>query len=168
MLTENDLRPADILLSTGDATVSAVIRAGTGSRFSHASIYVGGGEIIEAIDPGVVRQSLARAMSDDTLVCVYRRLRMSDAQAQQVIPWHAEKTVWIVISQVLLAGRRHYVDILQTFQLHGRDAQFLETLCIKGGGMAGTLQRLLQTLPLQRLQFPAAERFHGSVPKWVH
>jgi uncharacterized protein YycO len=85
MLTVNDLRPADILLSTGDATVSAAIRAGTGSRFSHASIYVGDSEIIEAIDPGVVRQSLARAMSDDTLVCVYRRIRMSDAQARQVI-----------------------------------------------------------------------------------
>lgn len=85
MLIESDLRPADILLSTGDATVSAVIRGGTGSRFSHAALYVGGGEIIEAIGEGVVRQSLSRAMSDDTLVCVYRRLRMSDAQAQQVI-----------------------------------------------------------------------------------
>lgn len=85
MLTESDLKPADILLSTGDAKVSAAIRIGTGSRYSHASLYAGNGEIIEAIGEGVVRQSLGRAMRDDTLVCVYRRMRMSDAQAQQVL-----------------------------------------------------------------------------------
>lgn len=85
MLSQSDLRPGDILLSTGSATVSGVIRAGTGSRFSHAALYVGNGEIIEAIGEGVVRQSLDRAMRDDTLVCVYRRIQMSDAQAQQVI-----------------------------------------------------------------------------------
>jgi cell wall-associated NlpC family hydrolase len=85
MLTEKDLRLADILLSTGDAKVSSVIRHGTGSRFSHTALYAGNGEIIEAIGEGVVRQSLTRAMRDDTLVCAYRRLRMSDAQAGQVI-----------------------------------------------------------------------------------
>ena len=85
MLSEQDLKPADILLSTGAASVSAAIRFGTGSRFSHASLYVGDGEIIEAIGEGVVRQSLDRAMRDDTFVCVYRRIRMSDAQAGQVI-----------------------------------------------------------------------------------
>ena len=85
MITQRDLRPADILLSTSGATVSRVIRFGTGSRFSHAAVYVGDGEIIEAIGEGVVRQSLSRAMQDDTLVCAYRRIRMSDAQAQQVI-----------------------------------------------------------------------------------
>lgn len=85
MLSEQDLKPADILLSTGTASVSAAIRFGTGSRFSHASLYVGNGEIIEAIGEGVVRQSLIRAMRDDTLVCVYRRIGMSEGQAGQVI-----------------------------------------------------------------------------------
>ncbi len=85
MLTVNDLRPADILLSTGDAAASSAIRFGTGSRFSHAALYAGNGEIIEAIGEGVVRQSLARAMRDDTLVCVYWRIGMSDAQAGQAI-----------------------------------------------------------------------------------
>ncbi len=85
MLNKKDLRLADILLSTGDAAVSSVIRASTGSRFSHAALYVGNDEIIEAIGVGVVRQSVARAMRDDILVSVYRRIRMSDAQAQQVI-----------------------------------------------------------------------------------
>lgn len=81
----SELRPADILLSTGDAAVSAVIRVGTASRFSHSALYAGNSEIIEAIGQGVVRQPLARAISDDTLVAVYRRIRMADEQATRVV-----------------------------------------------------------------------------------
>lgn len=85
MLSASDLRLADILLSTGEAAVSYAIRGATVSRFSHASLYIGDGQIVEAIGSGVTRQTLRDAMSDDTLVSVYRRLRMSDAQAQQVV-----------------------------------------------------------------------------------
>jgi uncharacterized protein YycO len=85
MLNSSDLKPADILLSTGSAKVSTVIRVGTMSRFSHAALYIGESQVIEAIGVGVVRQSLEDALSDDTLVSVYRRMRMSDQQAQQVI-----------------------------------------------------------------------------------
>jgi len=89
VITKNDLSVSDILLSTGSAGVSAAIRAGSGSRFSHTALYVGNGEIIEAIGQGVVRQPLARAMSDDTLVSVYRRIRMSTAQANMVVRYAA-------------------------------------------------------------------------------
>jgi len=85
MLTISDLKPADILLSTGDAKVSTVIRGGTISRYSHAALYIGDSQIIEAIGSGVTLQSLQDAMSDDSLVSVYRRLRMSDEQGLQVI-----------------------------------------------------------------------------------
>lgn len=85
----SNLKTADILLSTGDATVSKVIRVGTASRFSHAALYAGNHEIIEAIGEGVVRQPIERAISDDTLVAVYRRIRMSDAQAKQVVRYAA-------------------------------------------------------------------------------
>ncbi|GAB4262273.1 MAG: hypothetical protein Kow0065_12930 [Methylomicrobium sp.] len=85
MLAINQLKPADILLSTGSAAASVVIRMGTVSRYSHAALYIGDGQIVEAIGSGVTRQSLQDAMSDDTLVSVYRRLRMSDEQGLQVI-----------------------------------------------------------------------------------
>lgn len=85
MLSPDNLRLADILLSTGGAKVSSVIRGATVSRFSHASLYIGAGQIVEAIGSGVTLQSLRDAMSDDTLVSVYRRLRMSDEQARQVV-----------------------------------------------------------------------------------
>ncbi|MCP5418961.1 MAG: hypothetical protein H6970_00520 [Gammaproteobacteria bacterium] len=85
MLQISDLQPADILLSTGDAKVSKVIRVGTISRYSHASLFIGNGQIIEALGVGVIQQSLTDAMSDDTLVAVYRRVRMTPEQAQEVI-----------------------------------------------------------------------------------
>lgn len=85
MLSQNDLSTADILLSTGTSGTSRAIRGMSGSRYSHAALYIGNGEIIEAIGEGVVRQDLSRAMSDDTLVSVYRRLRMSPAQASMVV-----------------------------------------------------------------------------------
>jgi len=91
MLGVEDLQLADILLSTGTAKVSMVIRGGTVSRFSHASLYIGAGEIVEAISRGVTRQSLREAMSDDTLVSVYRRLRMSPEQAGSVVRYVREQ-----------------------------------------------------------------------------
>lgn len=91
MLTINDLKPADILLSTGAAIPSAVIRSVTVSDYSHAALYVGNSEIIEAIGEGVKLQSLEKAMSDDTLVSVYRRLRMADEQGLQVVRYAMEQ-----------------------------------------------------------------------------
>jgi len=84
MLNIHDLKPADILLSTGSAAASVVIRSATISRYSHAALYVGHGQIVESIGSGVTLQSLQDAMSDDTLVSVYRRLQMSDEQGLQV------------------------------------------------------------------------------------
>lgn len=91
MLGPDDLRPADILLSTGGAKASAVIRGATVSRFSHAALFIGEGRIIEAIGSGVTLQALRDAMADDTLVSVYRRLRMSDEQARQAVRYAREQ-----------------------------------------------------------------------------
>lgn len=85
MLTSGDLRPADILLSTGEAVASFFIRGATVSRFSHSALYIGEGQIVEAIGPGVGLKSLREAISDDTLVSVYRHVRITSAQAEQVV-----------------------------------------------------------------------------------
>lgn len=53
-LSVSALRPADIIVSTTDAAVSAVIRAGSGSSVSHSMISIGGGAVVEAVDAGVV------------------------------------------------------------------------------------------------------------------
>ena len=85
MISLSALQPADILLSTGSAAASVVIRGATVSRYSHAALYLGDGQIVEAIGHGVTLQGVRDAMSDDTLVSVYRRLQMSLQQGQQVV-----------------------------------------------------------------------------------
>lgn len=85
MFKESQLQPADILLSTGNAKVSSIIRGTTGSNYSHASLYIGHSSIIEAVGDGIQQKTLRRAMSDDTLVAVYRRLNMTAEQGQRVI-----------------------------------------------------------------------------------
>jgi len=67
------LRPADIVVSTTDAGVSAVIRASIGASVSHSMIYVGGGFVIEAIENGVTRRPLAAAIELASLAIALRR-----------------------------------------------------------------------------------------------
>lgn len=84
-ITQADMQTADIIVSTGSGLASGVIRAGTMSKFSHAALYAGNGEIIEAIGEGVVKQSLGDALRDDVLSVVYRRTGLSAAQAAMVV-----------------------------------------------------------------------------------
>lgn len=73
LLSISALRPADIIVSTTDAAVSAMIRAGSGSSVSHSMLYIGGGAIVEAIDAGVVRRPLADALQGAVLAIALRR-----------------------------------------------------------------------------------------------
>ncbi len=91
MVTKTELKSGDILLSTGSSGTSAAIRIGTGSRYSHAALYVGDGQVIEAVGSGVSKKGLEQATSDDTVVSVYRRIQMSDAQAIQVARYANEQ-----------------------------------------------------------------------------
>jgi hypothetical protein len=67
MISVNALRPADIICSTTDAAVSAVIRAGIGASVSHCILYVGGSFVIEAVGEGVRRRPLAEAIEGANL-----------------------------------------------------------------------------------------------------
>lgn len=79
-----DLRMADILLTAGNGRVSKTIRTGTGSRYSHAILYVGDGYIVEAIGEGVVKRQIEKAVEEATLISVYRHKSLSTTQAQAV------------------------------------------------------------------------------------
>jgi len=102
-ISESDLQKADIIVSTTSAAVSTVIRTGSISRVSHARLYVGSGEVIEAVGSGVVRVSLTTAMNEDTLTVVYRRRNMSDEIADIVIRF-AERQIGKAYDYAGVAG----------------------------------------------------------------
>jgi cell wall-associated NlpC family hydrolase len=104
------MQTADIIVSTGTGAASGVIRAGTVSSFSHAALYAGNGEIIEAIGEGVVKQSLSDALRDDVLAVVYRRKGLSSAEAEMVVRYASQQVgksydyTGVVGSSVLTPG----------------------------------------------------------------
>ncbi|MEM9820554.1 MAG: YiiX/YebB-like N1pC/P60 family cysteine hydrolase [Bacteroidota bacterium] len=79
------LEVGDIILSTtADPNISGTIRKVTRSEVSHASVYVGNGNVIEAIESGVLQRSLETAMSDDTVTVAFRHQNM-DAKKGEMI-----------------------------------------------------------------------------------
>ncbi len=86
-IDQRALQPADIIVSTMRTAISWVIRVGTHSVVSHAALYVGGGQVIEAIGEGVVRRQLQLALADDVLAVAYRSPAMNPAIAQSIISY---------------------------------------------------------------------------------
>lgn len=84
-ITQEKLETADIIVSTTNASVSGLIRAGTRSVVSHAILYIGDGAVIEAIGEGVVRRQLSEAISDARLAVAYRHMLMNPSRAGIVV-----------------------------------------------------------------------------------
>ena len=87
LISVNTLRPADIIVSTTNANISAVIRAGIGSSVSHSIIYIGGSTVVEAIGRGVVRQPLADALQGAVLAIALRRRGLTVKQRADVVTY---------------------------------------------------------------------------------
>jgi N-acetylmuramoyl-L-alanine amidase/uncharacterized protein YycO len=83
-ISEAALRPGDIIISTTPQASSIGIRVATQGPVSHALVYIGNGEVVEAIGQGVIRRPLQTALTDDTLAVAFRYPSITDAQAQQV------------------------------------------------------------------------------------
>src|SRR5690242_8668703 len=83
-ISPDALQTADIIVSTTAAAVSRVIRAGTISDVSHAALYIGGGQVVEAIGEGVVLRQLDVSLHDDTLAVAYRVPDITEEQALRV------------------------------------------------------------------------------------
>lgn len=76
------LQVGDIIVSTARHPVSYLIRGGTVSSISHAMIYVGNGNIVEAVGSGVREVPLATAIDDAILAVAYRHSAITASQAQ--------------------------------------------------------------------------------------
>src|SRR5262245_45280827 len=85
LLSVNALRPADIICSTTDAAISAVIRAGIGSSVSHCMLFVGGGFVIEAIGEGVRKRPIAVSLGEASLAIALRRRNLTPKQQSAVV-----------------------------------------------------------------------------------
>jgi cell wall-associated NlpC family hydrolase len=72
IISIGQLQKGDIILSTTNDPVSKVVKFVTDSKYSHARIYIGNQDIIEAIDPKVRDENIIKVMEDDLYTAVYR------------------------------------------------------------------------------------------------
>jgi hypothetical protein len=78
------LQPGDVILFAGTSFVSRGIKYFTKSKWSHAAIYVGGGEgfIVEATAAGVEKNKLEATLKHCSAWCVRRYPNLTVAQAE--------------------------------------------------------------------------------------
>ena len=71
-IDERALNIGDIIVSTTDQTVSQAIRRATRSPVSHSILYIGDGQVVEAIGSGVTQRSLRDALNDAQVAVAFR------------------------------------------------------------------------------------------------
>jgi uncharacterized protein YycO len=84
-LADSALQPADIVVSTASGTVSGGIRFGTSSEVSHAALFAGNGQVVEAVGEGVLFRSLGASLKDHYLAVAYRVRGMTPAIAYKIV-----------------------------------------------------------------------------------
>jgi len=84
LITALDLRPGDILLSSNNGISSMGVRLMTLSPVSHASLYVDGDEVAEAVGQGIQRRSLAAALAEEATVVAFRHPGLKPEHAQRM------------------------------------------------------------------------------------
>ena len=84
--SQSELRLADIIVSTTNHPTSRSIRVAIGADISHAMLYIGNGDVIEATGHGVEVNPLERvALNGATLAIALRRTHMTDQLRRAVV-----------------------------------------------------------------------------------
>ncbi|MFN9478029.1 MAG: hypothetical protein ACK6C0_00840 [Betaproteobacteria bacterium] len=79
-----DLLPGDILLSASAGLVSVGIRALTVSPVSHAALYVGNGEVAEAVRSGVQLRRIEVVLAEESVVVALRHPALDATTAERI------------------------------------------------------------------------------------
>lgn len=91
MIESAALRPGDILLSATNGVTSAGIRLLTLAPVSHASLYIGEQQIVEAVGEGVRRRTLAEALDEEAVVVAFRHPQLQPEQGDRIRSFALQK-----------------------------------------------------------------------------
>jgi len=87
LVTSAALQPGDILLTSIATLNSFGIRLGTFAPVSHAVLYLGDGQIAEAVGSGVRARSLDDAVSEEQMVVAFRHPGIDAAHVERLRAW---------------------------------------------------------------------------------
>jgi hypothetical protein len=91
-LTAEELRPGDIILTSAPSLASAGIQVFTLAPVSHAAIYIGDGEVVEAVRPAVRVRTLEDLIQQETVALALRHPEISPEQSRAISEYAREKT----------------------------------------------------------------------------
>lgn len=132
MVGAEALRPGDIILSSANGLHSAGIRLITLSPVSHASLYVGNGQIAEAVGEGIRKRTVDQLLAEESSVVAFRHPRVT---AEHVV--HMERFVQDTVGQ-----KYNFVGVLlhAPFSIERRLCELpltpslLRDFCVQGVG----------------------------------
>lgn len=81
LISEQSLKPGDIILTADNGINSMGIRLATLSPVSHAALYIGDGQIAEAVGSGIRLRSVDAVVADEATVVAFRHPKITPAQA---------------------------------------------------------------------------------------
>jgi len=81
ILGPDEMKPGDILLTADPTFVSVSIRAMTFAPVSHAAVYIGDGQLVDAMRPGVRVRELHELLDEAAVVLVLRYPELTPEQA---------------------------------------------------------------------------------------
>jgi len=86
------LQPGDILLSSMSSLRSAAIRLMTFAPVSHAAVYIGDRQVVEAVGSGVRVRGIDELLKEETVVLVLRYPDLSAEQARNIKDYALKKS----------------------------------------------------------------------------
>jgi uncharacterized protein YycO len=90
-LEPDELQPGDILLSSMPGIAAVGIKLVTFAPISHVAVYVGHGQVVEAVRSGVRVRSVDEVLADETVVLVLRYPGLSAEQAGRIRDYALKK-----------------------------------------------------------------------------
>jgi hypothetical protein len=84
------LQPGDIILSAANGVTSLGIRLMTLAPVSHASLYVGGSEIAEAVGEGIRRRGVDKLVEEESTVVAFRHPGVRQEHVERMQAFVAE------------------------------------------------------------------------------
>lgn len=115
-LDHSALRIGDIIVSTTEEAPSIAIRR-IGSPVSHVMLYVGGGQVVEAIGEGVVLRSLSEALAGSYVGVAFRHPNITDQQALMVRDYVGQQIGRPYAYDLILAHGRYQLGRMACEQL---------------------------------------------------
>lgn len=112
-ITPEDLRAGDIVLSSTHSIVSMGVRVITVAPVSHAALYLGNGQFVEAVGAGVRLRSTQEYLDGESTVVAFRHPGVGDEQVTALNEFaqrHAGKkynTAGIVLQAPFSIGRQY-------------------------------------------------------------